>query len=96
MTRGPARKDRISVQDGEYTLDLGDGYVARYREEGWTVRVENRKTGERFATFDCDAPLVGCGASGSTVVIVEVSGRAHFVRLEGIPKRPVPGNTRKR
>jgi WD40 repeat protein len=78
----PVRKKR-SGQYAALELVLGSRYIARCREEGWTVRVEDRKTRERVATFDCDAPIVGCMAVGTTLLIGEASGRVHFLRLEG-------------
>jgi WD40 repeat protein len=80
---GPPIRQGGHDQYSEFTLEFGDNKVAAYKDEGWTVNVEDRATGERLSTFDCDAPLVACGAVGSTLVVAEVSGRVHFLKLEG-------------
>ena len=52
-----------------------------------TVRVWNARSGKCITTCNLNEPLNTCGISpdGRTIVAGGVSGRVHFLRLEGLP-----------
>ncbi|MBD2538676.1 WD40 repeat domain-containing protein [Coleofasciculus sp. FACHB-SPT36] len=63
-----------------------DGKLAISGSYDNTLKIWNLKTGEVIATFTGESPLLCCAVApdGVTIVAGEVSGRVHFLRLEGI------------
>jgi WD40 repeat protein len=51
-----------------------------------TLKVWDLETGNCIATFTADAAIFCCAVTpdGRTIVAGDVSGRVHFLRLEGV------------
>ena len=63
-----------------------DGSFAVSASDDHTLKVWNLESGEVIACFSGDNSLMSCAVStdGVTIVAGEISGRVHFLRLEGV------------
>ncbi|NMG19293.1 WD40 repeat domain-containing protein [Brasilonema bromeliae] len=87
--RGAERSQRVAGVPPAVAVTPDGKYVISGSEDN-TLKVWNLETGEVIASFTADSALMCCAVApdGVTIAAGEVTGRIHFLRLEGMEAKP--------